>query len=407
MGYSKGIIWTYESICIFIKEKYNCIVVKVDIKNGRKYVTFYDNFGYYYISDIQLLKTNMNTKFVYANNPYSVQNIKLWCKLNNKPFELISNKFEGTDKKLKWKCLKEGCLEEFNMSWSCIINQEYNCPFCAGVKVGLSNCLATKNPNIAKEWHPTKNGDLTPYDVTCGSHKEVWWQCSVDSKHEWNISVKHRNINGCPYCSGFYPSENYNLLLNNPKLCEEWDYEKNIKSPKEYTPGSNQYAWWICKECGNEWEATIGNRNGICKSGCPECNKSKGEKKCKEVFIGKGFIEITQYDYDKLLDKNDNTYYIPQKTFDGLVGINNGLLSYDFYLPQYNLLIEYQGEFHDGTAHQQSKEELIIQVEHDRRKRECALKNNIKLLEIWYWEKDNIEEILRSELKRLEYIENI
>jgi len=81
-----------------------------------------------------------------------------------------------------------------------------------------------------------------------------------------------------------------------------------------------------------------------------------------------------------------------------LIGVGGGNLSYDFYLPNYNLLIEYQGEFHDGTAIQQSKEKFKKQLEHDKRKREYADNHNINLLEIWYWDFDNIEKILKREL---------
>ena len=45
--------------------------------------------------------------------------------------------------------------------------------------------LADLFPNIASEWHPTKNGDLTPDQVTKGSTKMVWWKCDVADDHEW------------------------------------------------------------------------------------------------------------------------------------------------------------------------------------------------------------------------------
>jgi len=77
----------------------------------------------------------------------------------------------------------------------------------------------------------------------------------------------------------------------------------------------------------------------------------------------------------------------------------DGLLSYDFYLSHYNLLIEYQGNFHDGSNGEYTQINLENQQEHDRRKREYAKDNNIKLLEIWYWDFDNIEKILKKELK--------
>jgi very-short-patch-repair endonuclease len=62
--------------------------------------------------------------------------------------------------------------------------------------------LATTHPDIVKEWHPTLNGELTPYDVTKGSNKKVWWQCSKKPKHVWDATVNSRAIggNGCRYC---------------------------------------------------------------------------------------------------------------------------------------------------------------------------------------------------------------
>jgi len=98
------------------------------------------------------------------------------------------------------------------------------------------------------------------------------------------------------------------------------------------------------------------------------------------------------------LDTNSIEYMF-QKTYDDLLGINGYLLRYDFYLKDYNLLIEYQGQFHDGSTGEYSQVNLSYQQEHDRRKRKYAEKNNIKLLEIWYYDFDNIEEILKKELK--------
>ena len=104
------------------------------------------------------------------SNSYTIQNIKLWLNLNNKTFELISDEYINNSINLKWKCLKEGCREEFETGWGKIITGN-GCPYCVGQKVGLSNCLATKNPKLASEWHSIKNDELTPYDVTSSSGK--------------------------------------------------------------------------------------------------------------------------------------------------------------------------------------------------------------------------------------------
>jgi hypothetical protein len=59
--------------------------------------------------------------------------------------------------------------------------------------------LAEMCPNLVEEWHPTKNDNLKPTDVTCGSHKKVWWQCECG--HEWQNSVRDRVRNPqCPHC---------------------------------------------------------------------------------------------------------------------------------------------------------------------------------------------------------------
>ncbi len=459
---------TYEEVKHFISQLGYELISK-EYFNNREKLIIADIYEYWYAISYTNLKLRKNPERFHKNNPYTTQNIKLWCQINNKQFELISNDYIDSHKKLKWKCLKLGCGEIFESNWA-DISQNRGCPYCVGKQVGLSNCLAIKNPELAKEWHSTKNGSLTPYDVTCGSRKKVWWKCSKN--HEWESKISDRNNgNGCPSCSGRYVSKEYNLLVCNPELCKEWDYERNKKKPEEYTPcsghsvwwicsnnpehrwktsinnrdkvkncpycsktlPSKEYnlsvvnpmlcgewnfsknknkpenylpnscvkVWWICKECRNEWKASITHRNR--GRSCPECSKSNGEKKINNYLISNGFIKISKEEYEKLNSKNEK-YYIPQKEFKGLVGINGGLLSYDFYLPQFNLLIEYQGIQHEkpidfnGLGIKRAEKVFKKQQEHDRRKHEYALKNNINLLEIWYLDFDRIEEILNKEL---------
>lgn len=89
------------------------------------------------------------------------------------------------------------------------------------------NSLKDIFPEIAKEWHPTKNGDLYPEDVSSGSHQKVWWlgRCG----HEWDAIIKDRVRGyGCPICAGKRVVEGVNDLASvQPTLAEEWDYNKN------------------------------------------------------------------------------------------------------------------------------------------------------------------------------------
>lgn len=154
---------------------------------------------------------------------------------------------------------------------------------------------------------------------------------------------------------------------------------KNQKTPKEISYGTHDKFLWNCFTCENEYLAKANNRTSS-NTGCPSCNESKGEKRIQSW-----------------LEKN-NIKHVTQKTFKGLLGIRKGSLSFDFYLPDHNTLIEFQGEFHDGSTRGYAKNNLAYQKEHDGRKKEYAINNNFKLIEIWYWDFDNIEEILNDTL---------
>ena len=55
------------------------------------------------------------------------------------------------------------------------------------------NLLAVQ-PGIAEQWHPVKNGDLTPKNVLPYSNKKVWWVCSKG--HEWEARINNRTTMG-------------------------------------------------------------------------------------------------------------------------------------------------------------------------------------------------------------------
>ena len=57
-------------------------------------------------------------------------------------------------------------------------------------KLTNSYNLEKINPKLSKQWHPSKNGNLTPSKITVGNNKKVWWQCSKG--HEWQAIVKSR-----------------------------------------------------------------------------------------------------------------------------------------------------------------------------------------------------------------------
>jgi hypothetical protein len=69
--------------------------------------------------------------------------------------------------------------------------------------VCASNSLAAVAPEVAAEWHGTRNGNVTPADVLARSHASRWFQCPVSPDHEWLASVGRRVAGGrkCPCCA--------------------------------------------------------------------------------------------------------------------------------------------------------------------------------------------------------------
>lgn len=150
------------------------------------------------------------------------------------------------------------------------------------------NDLATVNPVLAKEWHPTKNGDLIPQDVTASSNKEVWWlgQCG----HEWPAKIYSRNAGrGCPYCHNKKLLLGFNdIASKNPELVKEWNQEKNMPfTPADYLAVSHKSVWWKCVLCGHEWPAEIRMRTQH-NQGCPKCGKIKMGDTFRKHLLAKG-----------------------------------------------------------------------------------------------------------------------
>lgn len=148
----------------------------------------------------------------------------------------------------------------------------------------LSHCY----PEIAQEWHPTKNGILSPDKVNKGSRYVVWWlgKCG----HEWQMPVSARTSKpyfdekqkkiqhkpqGCPYCSGKRILVGFNDLESKyPEFSSQWDYEKNGDlKPTDIMAGSDKKVWWRCA-MGHSFYSSPNYRTS--HSGmCPECYKIK------------------------------------------------------------------------------------------------------------------------------------
>jgi glutaredoxin/very-short-patch-repair endonuclease len=88
------------------------------------------------------------------------------------------------------------------------------------------------------------------------------------------------------------------LATVNPELAKEWNYEKNEKTPQDFTVSSGVKVWWVCEQ-GHEWRATIVNRNK--GRGCPYCANNKVLQGYNDLFTTLPQI-VKEWNYDKNID---------------------------------------------------------------------------------------------------------
>ena len=149
------------------------------------------------------------------------------------------------------------------------------CAVCAGKRILVGfNDLASTRPDLATQWHPTRNGDVSPTQVTAGSSKRYWWVDEYD--HEWESQVNNRaNGTGCPYCAGQKILAGFNdLASKRPDIAVDWHPARNAPlTPDAIAEQSNRKVWFRCLD-GHEWQSTVGNRT-VLGQGCPVCAGQK------------------------------------------------------------------------------------------------------------------------------------
>jgi len=150
------------------------------------------------------------------------------------------------------------------------------CPSCYGrtVRPGKKAWLSLDSPAVAKQFHPAKNGNITPDNISGGSGKKVWWLCEI-CKNEWAAQISSRTGQGvgCPYCSGnaLHSDKRNSVLYTHPTIIKELHPTNNDEIDlMEVMAGSRIRLWWICKDCDHEWNIPLTNRTHN-ESGCPAC----------------------------------------------------------------------------------------------------------------------------------------
>jgi hypothetical protein len=281
-----------------------------------------------------------------------------------------------------------------NHSFSALISNrtgvnKTKCPYCSNkiILIGY-NDLLTLEPELLKEWDYELN--LTPpnqYPRT--SNKKVHWICKNGHKFYSKISNRVSLNRGCPYCTHQKIITGVNDLKTlYPHLMNEWDFNKNKINPENYFPASKHKVYWICNK-KHSYKSKIANRT-LLDRGCPICCQSKGERKITYILNKLNIEYISQHIYSECIDKR--------------------ILKFDFYLPKYNLLIEYQGIQHYPFDYKNSKynkssrhtdTDFIDIIKKDKIKKDYCTINNINILYIPYTQYANIESLILNKIQTI------
>lgn len=268
--------------------------------------------------------------------------------------------FNGTAKYIKYKCLDCGKIYEKSRANHMYENKTL-CQKCYTGRNSLERNWILDFVKNSKQFdfaEPWNNAVTVPISLHCNNCNRTF------KKQAGNMHLKNESTI-CPYCgdNGFpVTKEDYIKSLSEEK---QQDYKI-----LNYTAKGKKVTFQ--HKCGFVF-SQIGI-NFIKSKGCPKCfgTRSKGELKIEEFLI-----------------KNNISYEI-EKNFKNLPH-----LFFDFYLPQYNLLIEYQGEQHyfpvnifGGEKHFKRQQEL------DEIKRQYVKQNNFNYAEIPYTEYDNLNSYL-------------
>ena len=420
-----------------IVNDYNLKILEKEYKGaGHRYTLecmncgFIFNLGYYKIKKTNaLLECPCCHKENSASIKWTKDNIKQFCHIHG--FEFLSTKYTKSIEKYWFKCK---CGNKFERTWNDVYSKGRNHCGCIINKKRwtidkISNIAAQNNVKLISTEYEDYHKQHLEFQCQCGNIFKQSLSQFLNTKmfkcHECNgtriwtiesiakevklrgatlISKKYTNSEAPMYmrCScGNTFSHALSYFMTKDKLqCDictgiiQWDIDKCHQYIKENTTAtmlSTKYSGVISRydficECGEHftrsWKLIVDNDSyfcDICSNGI-----SVGERKIRKIL------------------KDNNVQYIREHTFDGMRSSFGGMLRFDFYLPESNIAIEFDGEQHyhpvqfGGISKSKALEEHNKTKERDISKNQYCKDNNIKLYRIPYYEIDNIESILNN-----------
>ena len=240
----------------------------------------------------------------------------------------------------------------------------FGCPYCAGLAKHTTESFIQK----AKQIHGDKY-DYSKVDYVNNKTK-VLITCKVCGAEFWQAPDNHLKGCGCPECRYIEQRLTTEQFIEKAKQVhgDKYDYSK-----VDYKNCSTKVCI-ICPKHGEFWQIPSIHLSG---KGCPECNTSKGEERIK-----------------KFLDENEVNYIHDKQSLEFLRQMRP-----DFYLPDYNLVVEYDGKQHFEANEMFGGEEGFEERQKmDELKDQLCEEHGIKVVRISYSEYNNIESILNNAL---------
>ena len=356
----------YEDVVKIFKEK-GLYLLDEKYINSKTKMKCKDSNNYFYEISVGDIKDSRTKWFdiVSNKNPYTIKNIQNFIIINNGNAKLLSKVFISNREKLEFVC---ECGKKYKICWGHLKNCK---------KFSCNDCSLKKRTNEIRMNHIELNKILYEYgykliDFNYNSLHKIEIIDEYGYKYSTSIyNIKNKNMDITknkfgkqnPYTINNI--NNYMLLNNIPcKLKDSTEREVEIKKDK---------LEFICCECKDTFYATFDQVRNENKYRCEKCSKVKSNLE----WIVEEYLKIK------------NVKYTPQKRFEDCR--NKNPLPFDFYLDNYNTIIEVNGSQHyyENELFSQSLQE---RQRIDNIKKDYCNKNKINFIEIPFWKIFNNEE---------------
>ena len=353
-----------------------------------------------------------NNKYIYDESTYinTKTKMRIICPIHGDFYQTISNHKRG-DGCPKCRCVKirqkntlsyENILKEYRITHGdkydydpttyintkikmkiiCPLHGEFwqspnnhkkgqGCPKCAKFKTKKIRSI----DELITEFNFIHNNKYK-YDSTTykNMHSKMKIICAIHGEF-WQTPSNHKNNHGCMICAIEERAKNHKIKFNDfIKYSNKIHNNKYTYKKSSYTNASSKISI-ICPIHGEFSQLAINHYRG---QGCPRCNRSQGELKIINTL------------------NNFNIKFIEEKKFKDCK--YKSYLPFDFYLPELDICIEYDGKQHyEFVEHfHRTIEEFYLRQLLDKIKNNYCFVKKIKLIRIPYWKINEIDDIITS-----------